>query len=152
VQYFTLRHRVQGLTCLTAHCKQARGQQQLLTDAEEGTLVDWIRYLALTGHPLNKRTIRPKVQAILSSKGIKNVNRYTQPQQSASCAQMHLSTPVNQFQATTSPCSHTCSKHNEDSVLITQEGAELYSRPARCCRNPRYASTARVRSVEAPLQ
>ena|SRR5271168_3681723 len=48
-------------------------KQQLLTKAEEGTLVDWIQYLALTGHPLNKRTIRPKVQAILLAKGIKNV-------------------------------------------------------------------------------
>jgi hypothetical protein len=71
VQYFTLRRRVQGLTM---HCKEAHSQQRLLTEAEEGTLVDWIRYLALTGHPLNKRTIRPKVQAILSAKGIKNVD------------------------------------------------------------------------------
>ncbi|KAF8805523.1 hypothetical protein BYT27DRAFT_7073169, partial [Phlegmacium glaucopus] len=70
VKYDTLRRRVQGLT---QPCKEAHGQQQLLTRAEEGALVDWICYLALTGHPLNKRTIRPKVQAILSAKGIKNV-------------------------------------------------------------------------------
>ena len=37
VQYFTLRHRIQGLT---VHCKGAHVQQQLLTDAEEQTLVD----------------------------------------------------------------------------------------------------------------
>ena len=30
--------------------------------------------MALTGHPLNKCTIWPKVQAILSAKGIKNVD------------------------------------------------------------------------------
>ena len=73
VQYFTLWRRVLGLT---AHCKEAHGEQQLLTDAEEGTLVDWIWYLALTGYPLNKRTIRPKVQAILSEKGIKNDKKH----------------------------------------------------------------------------
>lgn len=39
--------------------------------AEEATLVDWMKYLALTGHPLNARTIRPKVQAILAAKGSK---------------------------------------------------------------------------------
>ena len=72
VQYFTLWRQVLGLT---AHCKETHGEQQLLTDAEEGTLVDWIWYLALTGHPLNKCTIRPKVQAILSAKGIKSILR-----------------------------------------------------------------------------
>ena len=71
VQYFTLRRRIQGIT---VHCKGAHVQQQLLTAAEEQTLVDWMQYLALTGHPLNKRTIRPKIQAILAVKGIKNMD------------------------------------------------------------------------------
>jgi hypothetical protein len=51
VPYFTLWRQIQGLT---VHCKGTHGQQQLLTDAEEQTLVDWMQYLALTGHPLNK--------------------------------------------------------------------------------------------------
>ena len=71
VQYFTLWHRIQGLT---VHCKWAHVQQQLLTDTEEQTLVDWMQYLALTGHLLNKRTIQAKVQAILAAKGIKNMD------------------------------------------------------------------------------
>ncbi|KAF8816004.1 hypothetical protein BYT27DRAFT_7078397, partial [Phlegmacium glaucopus] len=45
---------VQGLT---QPCKEAHGQQQLLTRAEEGALGDWIYYLALTRHPLSKCTI-----------------------------------------------------------------------------------------------
>ena len=51
VQYFTLRRRIQGLM---VHCKGAHVQQQLLTNMEEQTLVDWMQYLALTRHPLNK--------------------------------------------------------------------------------------------------
>ena len=70
VQYFTLRQSVLGLTL---HQKEAHINQQLLTKAEEQTLVEWMQYLALTGtgHPLNKCTIRPKVQAILEAKGSK---------------------------------------------------------------------------------
>lgn len=64
--YFTLRRRIQGTTLPKA---DAHGSQQLLSRAEEETLVDWMKYLALTGHPLNARTIRPKVQAILAAKG-----------------------------------------------------------------------------------
>ena len=71
VPYFTLRRRIQGLT---QPCRKAHAEQQLLTDAEEKTLVEWIQYLALTGHPLNKRTIRPKIQAILAAKGIRNID------------------------------------------------------------------------------
>ena len=68
VKYFTLRRRILGLA---VHQKEAHVDQQLLTKAEEQTLVEWIQYLALTGHLLNKRTIRPKVQAILDAKGSK---------------------------------------------------------------------------------
>ena len=71
VPYFTLRRRIQGLA---QPCRMAHAEQQLLTDAEEKTLVEWIQYLALTGHPLNKRTIRPKIQAILTAKGIRNLD------------------------------------------------------------------------------
>ena len=69
--YFTLRRRVQGLAqpCRFAHEKQA-----LLRESENKILVEWIQYLALTGHPLNKRTLRPKIQAILSAKGIQNLD------------------------------------------------------------------------------
>ena len=62
--YFTLRQRIQGTARPRA---EAHGPQQLLSRAEEETLVDWMKYLALTGHPLNAWTIRPKVQAILGS-------------------------------------------------------------------------------------
>ena len=62
--YFTLRRRILGTACPRT---EAHESQQLLSRAEEATLVDWIKYLALTGHPLNARTIRPKVQAIIPS-------------------------------------------------------------------------------------
>jgi hypothetical protein len=68
VPYFTLRRRIMRLTLPK---KEAHVKQQLLTKAEQATLIDWIKYLALTGHPLNKWTIRPKVQAILKAKGHK---------------------------------------------------------------------------------
>jgi hypothetical protein len=68
VPYFTLRRRIMGLALPK---KEAHTNQQLLTKAEQATLIDWIKHLALTGHPLNKRTIRPKVQAILEAKGHK---------------------------------------------------------------------------------
>jgi len=73
VPYFTLQRHIQGLTqsCRMAHAEQ---QLELLMDAEEKTLVEWIQYLALTGHPLNKCTIRPKIQAILTAKGIRNLD------------------------------------------------------------------------------
>lgn len=68
VPYYTLRRRILGLALPK---KDAHINQQLLNKAEQATLIDWIKYLALTGHPLNKRTIRPKVQAILEAKGRK---------------------------------------------------------------------------------
>ncbi|THU84576.1 hypothetical protein K435DRAFT_687213, partial [Dendrothele bispora CBS 962.96] len=66
VPYPTFRRRVQG-TALPK--KLAHINQQLLTPAEERTLVDWMRYLALSARPINKRTIRPKVVEILRAKG-----------------------------------------------------------------------------------
>ena len=71
VNYSTLRRCVQGLSLPK---KEAHINQQLLTKAEQETLIDWIKYIALTGHPLNKRTIRPKVQAILEAKSQRNVD------------------------------------------------------------------------------
>ncbi|KAJ6448313.1 hypothetical protein C8R47DRAFT_1231094 [Mycena vitilis] len=46
--YDTLRRRFQG----TARpCKEAHEEQMLLTPAQEEVVVDWILYLASTGHP-----------------------------------------------------------------------------------------------------
>ena len=71
VNYSTLHCCVQGLTLPK---KEAHINQQLLTKAEQETLIDWIKYIALTGHPLNIWTIRPKVQAILEAKSWRNVD------------------------------------------------------------------------------
>ncbi|KAE9391678.1 hypothetical protein BT96DRAFT_749874, partial [Gymnopus androsaceus JB14] len=71
--YDTLRRRVNG-TALPK--KQAHDDQALLNHAEKDVLIKWIQYLGLTGHPVNKRTLRPKVHAILRSKG-KTVNENT---------------------------------------------------------------------------
>ena len=71
VPYFTLRSRVQGLT---QPRRISHDEQALLTQSEQKILVEWIQYLALTGHPLNKCTLRPKIQAILSAKGIQNLD------------------------------------------------------------------------------
>ena len=54
--------------------KEAHINQQLLNKAKQETLVDWIKYMALTGHPLNKRTIHPKILAILKAKSQRNVD------------------------------------------------------------------------------
>ena len=67
--YITLTRRVNG----TAKPKKfAHDEEKLVSGAEEGVLVEWMQYLATTGHPLNKRTIRPKVQSILRAKGVEN--------------------------------------------------------------------------------
>lgn len=68
VGYNTLRRRIKG-TALPK--KKAHDGQALLTHAEKDVLVEWIQYLGFTGHPVNKRTLRPKVHAILWSKGRK---------------------------------------------------------------------------------
>ena len=71
VPYFTLQCRVQGLT---QPRRISHDEQALLTQSEQKILVEWIQYLALTGHPLNKCTLRLKIQAILSAKGIQNLD------------------------------------------------------------------------------
>lgn len=43
----------------------------LLNEAEQSVLVDWIGFLSLAGLPICKRTLRPKVKAIMSAKGMK---------------------------------------------------------------------------------
>lgn len=60
-QYTTIWRRVQGKakSCCKAHLRQ-----QLLNGSQEKVLVEWIKYLAMTGHPLSKRTIGPKVYAL----------------------------------------------------------------------------------------
>ncbi|KAE9386201.1 hypothetical protein BT96DRAFT_868057, partial [Gymnopus androsaceus JB14] len=65
--YITLTRRING-TALPK--KKAHDDQALLTKAEKDTLIEWVQYLGLTGHPVSKRTLRPKVQAILKAKGI----------------------------------------------------------------------------------
>lgn len=49
---------------------KAHEHQALLNEAEKQTLVHWIKYLGLIGLPVCKRTLRPKIHAILRSKGI----------------------------------------------------------------------------------
>ncbi|KAJ4486603.1 hypothetical protein C8J55DRAFT_382667, partial [Lentinula edodes] len=43
--------------------KRAHDNQALLNWSEKKASVKWVKYLGLTGHPVNRRTIRPKVQA-----------------------------------------------------------------------------------------
>ncbi|KAE9393574.1 hypothetical protein BT96DRAFT_781438, partial [Gymnopus androsaceus JB14] len=68
VPYHTLIQRIDG-TALPK--KQAHSSQALLTQAEQETLVEWVQYLGLSGLPVNKRTLRPKVRAIMEAKGRK---------------------------------------------------------------------------------
>ena len=42
-----------------------------MTTAEKDALIDWIQFLGVTGNPLNRRTIRPKIHDILKTKGKK---------------------------------------------------------------------------------
>ncbi|KAJ3978621.1 hypothetical protein F5890DRAFT_1385422, partial [Lentinula detonsa] len=65
--YITLTRRING-TALPK--KKAHNSQALLTKAEKDTLIEWVRYLGFTGHPVSKRTLHPKVHAILKAKGI----------------------------------------------------------------------------------
>ncbi|KAG6851809.1 hypothetical protein C0991_005845, partial [Blastosporella zonata] len=41
---------------------KAHISQMLLTPAQEEALVNWIKYLGVTGHPVSKKTIRPKAR------------------------------------------------------------------------------------------
>ena len=63
--YHTVRNRFQGKHVPP---KQAHINQQLLSPDAEKVLVDWIIFLSDTGHPLSKRTIRTKAQALCGKK------------------------------------------------------------------------------------
>lgn len=65
VPYKTLLNRLKGIESK----KKAHDTQALLTPAEKEVLVEWIQYLGLAGMPVNRKTIRPKVKAILKEKG-----------------------------------------------------------------------------------
>ncbi|KAG1752801.1 hypothetical protein EDB19DRAFT_1824226 [Suillus lakei] len=60
VPYDTLCRQALNLT--KPHSK-AHKNQQLLTEGQEETLCHWAQYLAMTGHPLSKRSLRAKVSA-----------------------------------------------------------------------------------------
>ncbi|KAJ3845836.1 hypothetical protein EV368DRAFT_24560, partial [Lentinula lateritia] len=60
VPYHTFVRRMKGTAFPK---KRAHDNQALLNWSEKKALVEWVKYLGLTGHPVNKRTIRPKVQA-----------------------------------------------------------------------------------------
>ncbi|KAK0231463.1 hypothetical protein IW262DRAFT_1344268 [Armillaria fumosa] len=66
VPYFTLRRRCRDEA---APKTKAHLAQLLLPPASEEILVDWIKFLSATGHPVNKRTIRPKVQTLMKELG-----------------------------------------------------------------------------------
>ena len=62
VPYHTMHRRCLGKT---APKKEAHKGQLLLSPSQEETLVEWIKYLGATGHPVNRRTICPMVQSML---------------------------------------------------------------------------------------
>jgi hypothetical protein len=57
----TLRRRVKGLTTSRKH---AHKKERLLAAGQEDALCEWIAHLAATGHPISKRMIQPKVEAL----------------------------------------------------------------------------------------
>lgn len=61
VPYSTLRRRILGLNQSSFKANQPN---QLLSDAEEITVVDWLIFLGNSGHAVSKRTLRPIVEAI----------------------------------------------------------------------------------------
>lgn len=66
VLYLTLTRCIQG----TAHPKKlAHDKEALLTRAEKDALLDWVQYLGVTGHPVSKCTLQPKIHSILHAKG-----------------------------------------------------------------------------------
>jgi len=69
VSRYRLRNRFLGKT----ESRQASHEtQQLLSFEQENVLVDWIKYLSSTGHPLSKRTIRKKAQDLCGKKPSQN--------------------------------------------------------------------------------
>jgi hypothetical protein len=67
--YHTVRNRFQGKHVPP---RQAHVSQQLLSPEAEEVLVDWITFLSDTGHPLSKRTIRKKAEALCGKKPSKS--------------------------------------------------------------------------------
>ena len=61
VNYHTLRNRYLGLTWRPI---EAHKVQQLLNNAQEKVLTDWLVYLGHTGHAVSKCTISPKVEML----------------------------------------------------------------------------------------
>jgi hypothetical protein len=72
VPYHTFMRRFHGET---APRKQAHINQLLLSPAQEAALVDWVKYLGLTGHAVNKRTISPKVEAMLTGANKRRISK-----------------------------------------------------------------------------
>jgi hypothetical protein len=69
VPYMTFLRRLEGILPK----KKAHDTQTLLNATKKKTLVEWIQYLSLTGHPVNKQMLRLKVKAIMRANG-KEVN------------------------------------------------------------------------------
>jgi len=67
--YHTVRNRLQGKHIPP---QQAHVSQQLLSPEAEKVLVDWIIFLSDIGHPLSKRTIRKKAEALCGKKPSKS--------------------------------------------------------------------------------
>jgi hypothetical protein len=65
VPYNTLRNRLKGLEPR----KKAHEKETLLSEAEKKVVIDWMQYLGLAGIPICKRTLRPKIRAIMEAKG-----------------------------------------------------------------------------------
>jgi len=53
----TLRNHYNGRT---QSRKKAHTHQRLMDDSQEKVLVDWMMFLAVTGHPISRTTLRPK--------------------------------------------------------------------------------------------
>jgi hypothetical protein len=67
--YHTVRNRFIGKHVPP---RQAHTSQQLISPEAEMVLVDWITFLSDTGHPLSKRTIRKKAEALCGKKPSKS--------------------------------------------------------------------------------
>ncbi len=63
--YHTVRNRFLGKHVPP---QEAHTSQQLLAPEAEKALIAWITFLSDTGHPLNKRTIRKKAEALCGKK------------------------------------------------------------------------------------
>ncbi|KAJ3979034.1 hypothetical protein F5890DRAFT_1421919 [Lentinula detonsa] len=71
VPYDTLRNRLRGVQ----QRRQAHQNEVLLTAGEKKVVVEWIKFLGFAGVPVCKRTIRPKIKAILEAKGRRVTDR-----------------------------------------------------------------------------